>query len=536
MKHLVVGIWVSLVTVLSSLGESQDKPNILFLITDDQFKDFMNWYPEGEGKNLTPHTDKLAAEATVMMRQYVTSPVCTPSRYACLSGLYPSRSKSPDFLQEMKSSGGQSVVQWNTFITDEPHTVARKLDEAGYLTGFVGKNHVFTAEGWKKPQWDANPSDPETKALLQMNNQVQVTRAKELGFDYAASLYYNNPVENGIEALASHNLDWIAEGALDFFDKAKEGEEPFFLYLATTIPHGPTEPKRSWQADRRVTSLGLREEPLTLLPSSEELGQRVAEADVWDYNRENLLWLDEMVGAVLDRLEENGQLDNTLIVYFNDHGQKSKGTVYEGGVHGESFFWRKGGFPVGSRCAVPVSNVDFAPTLLDFAGVDYEPSSYDGRSFKSVLEGEEGEKDRSLYFELGYVRGVLKGDWKYIALRYPEMATEMTREERQRRLDQFNEGQKQKGRPVYTEDPMHRFSHVSLIPGGGDAEHMSMGKYPAFYERDQLYYLPEDPDEKRNLAGDVKNEEKLAEMKAELKKHLANLPGTFGELKTKNKE
>ena len=61
------------------------RPNVLFLITDDQFKDMMNWLPEGKGKNLTPNTDRLAAEGTVMLRQYVTSPVCTPSRYACLT-------------------------------------------------------------------------------------------------------------------------------------------------------------------------------------------------------------------------------------------------------------------------------------------------------------------------------------------------------------------------------------------------------------------------------------------------------------------
>ena len=242
MKSLLIGI-----VTLASIGELRaeeggERPNILFLITDDQFKDFMNWYPEGEGKNLTPRTDQLAAEATVMMRQYVTSPVCTPSRYSCLSGLYPSRSQSPDFLREMERAGGQSVVQWNTFLTHEEHTLPKKLKEAGYFTGFVGKNHVFTAEGWQKPIWDSDPASPETKAILLKNNEVQVSRAKELGFDFAKSLYYNNPVENGVEALASHNLDWIAEGALDFLNQAKTGESPFFLYLATTIPHGPTEP------------------------------------------------------------------------------------------------------------------------------------------------------------------------------------------------------------------------------------------------------------------------------------------------------
>ena len=129
------------------------------------------------------------------------------------------------------------------------------------------------------------------------------------------------------------------------------------------------------------------------------------------------------------------------------------------------------------------------------------------------------------------MRGVLKDGWKYIALRYPESAATMTREERQAILDDFNKNQVRKGRPVYTKDPMQPFSHVMLVPGGGDAEHMSMGKYPGFYDADQLYYLPEDPGEQENLAANPEHAAKLAEMRKELQKHLTALPGTFGELK-----
>jgi arylsulfatase A-like enzyme len=63
-----------------------DRPNFIFFITDDQFKEMLNFLPEGEGKNLTPATDTLAAGGTVMDKMYVTSPVCTPSRFSCLTG------------------------------------------------------------------------------------------------------------------------------------------------------------------------------------------------------------------------------------------------------------------------------------------------------------------------------------------------------------------------------------------------------------------------------------------------------------------
>ena len=510
-----------------------DRPNILFLITDDQFKSMMNFYPEGAGKNLTPNTDALAAEATVMMRQYVTSPVCTPSRYGCLTGLNPSRSNSPKFHQSTKQAGGQTVVQWNTFITNEPNTLPRKLRKAGYFTGMVGKNHAFETDEWRQPEWESDPTNPEVKALLEHNRAAQAKRAHEVGFDFTASLYYNNPVENGVEALASHNLDWIAQGAIDFLDQAADdGDKPFFLYLATTIPHGPQAPEQSWNADRRITATGLLEEPLSVLPPASGYPKRLREAKIRSYQKENILWLDDMVGAVVDHLKKTGQYDNTIILYFNDHGQKAKGTLYEGGVHGESFLWRKGGFPASSCCVVPVSNIDFVPTLLDLAGVKYAADDYDGASFAPVLKGEQLSRDEPLFFELGYVRAVLKDGWKYIALRYPDNAANMPLEKRRRILKHFNEEQIRKGRPVYTEDPNARFSHVMLIPGGGDAEHMSMGKYPAFYDPDQLYHIAEDPNEQVNLAGDPDNAEKLAELKALLKEHLQTVPGTFGELKS----
>lgn len=506
-----------------------ERPNVVFLVTDDQFKSMMNFYPEGNGKNLTPNTDALAAEATVMDRQYVTSPVCTPSRYAALTGLYPSRSQSKKFTQSTRQAGGQTVVQWNTFITGETSALPRKFREAGYFTGMVGKNHAFEADGWEMPKWESDPKHAEVRALLERNRLAQVAAARAIGFDFAASLYYNNPVENGVKALAAHNLDWIAKGAIDFIDAA--GDRPFFLYLATTVPHGPQEAGRSWDADRRITADGLLAEPLTVLPGRETYAPRLQAARIRSPQKENLLWLDDMIGALVDKLRSAGKLENTVLLYFNDHGQKSKGTLYEGGVHGESFIWRKGGFPAGKRSSVPVSNVDFAPTLLDLAGIAYDAEEFDGRSFAPVLLGTSAQRTEPLFFELGYVRGVIHEGWKYLALRYPEKAKSMTREERQRILDEFNAEQRRKGRPVHNTDPMAGFSHVLLIPGGGDAEQASMGAYPAFYDADQLYDLETDPSEQSNLAKLPEHAGKLAALKRLLQDHLAKMPGTFAELK-----
>ncbi len=538
-------MWKCILTILCMavlLGMSpvaevaEARPNIIFFITDDQFKEMMNWMPEGKGKNFTPATDALTAEATVLLQQYVTSPVCTPSRFACITGTYPSRSTSHHFLEEMKRNQGQSKVEWNTFVEKDTRTVAHDLQQAGYYTGFVGKNHVVGVPGWKLPPWDGKVDDPEVQAVLQKNLQLQQDALKQAGFEYGASLYYNNPSHNGLKALASHNLDWIAQGAGDFIQAAGKDERPFFLWVATTIPHGPLAADRSWQADRRITSDGLLHEPLNLLSSPDELIRRLKEAGKGKgWQRENILWLDDLVGHLTSELKKSDQYDNTVIIYFNDHGQRSKGTVYQGGVHSEAFIWKKGGFPAGSVSSVPVSNIDFAPTILELAGVTAEnrPSAFDGKSLLPVLNGDTDQLHESLFFELGYVRGVKQGKWKYVALRYPEWVQQMSREDRQQALDAFNADQVKRGRPVYTEDPMSSFSHVLAIPGGGDAEHMSMGKYPGFYAPDQLYDLENDPDEQVNLAGNPEYATKLQELKAAMQQHLSGLPGTFGEWKGK---
>jgi arylsulfatase A-like enzyme len=498
-------------------------PNFVFFILDDMQRWMFNCLPEGRGY-LTPNIDRLAREGTLMMGQHVASPVCTPSRYNCLTGQYASRALAGQAERE-----GRTVVTWNTYIEPGQVTLPRLLQQAGYRTGFVGKNHVVRAPGWVHIPYEADPRAPAVQAQLEENATAVREAIRGAGFDYAESVYHNNPDGNGPRELAVHNLDWTTAGGLEFLDRYRGS--PFFLYFASTIPHGPAEPDRSWNADRRITADGYLEEPPGVLPPRETLRPRVREAGITRWPAENLLWLDDAVGAVLDRLQTHGALDNTIIFFFNDHGQAAKGTLYQGGVSDPTIVWRSGGFPAGGECDALVSNIDFAPTILEYGGADPRVASFDGRSFRPVLEGTAASVHDSVYFELGYARAVRAGDWKYLALRYPEAAENMTLEERQRRLGRLNENLRQRGRPIKTEDPMAPFSHITLTPGGGDAEAASTGKYPAYYDRDQLYSLADDPGEQVNLAGDPQHAAKLAEMKAILRTYLDDLPGGFAELK-----
>lgn len=531
-RHFIRTLGATLTTVglLPCVGsaEPRRRPNIIFIIADDMKRHMFNCLAEGKGRNLTPNIDRLAAEGTLLMGQHVASPVCTPSRYNCLTGRYASRAQNTRFLAATRQNG-QSVVTWNTHILPSDQTLPRLLKQRGYVTGIVGKNHVVEVPGYKKLPYRADPTTPQSKTVLAENSTKIRAAMKACGFDYAASIYNNNPDGNGPLALAAHNLDWIVKGATDFIDQNKN--KPFFLYFASTVPHGPTEKKRSWGADSRITADGILKEPLDVLPARETLPSRLKAAGITTAGKENVLWLDDAVGALIRSLKKYGLYDNTIIFFFTDHGQDAKGTIYQGGVSDPSIIWRRGGFPCGPISNALISNVDFAPTILDFAGAEPSQGVFDGRSFRGVLEGQADEIHETLYSEMGYTRGIRKGRWKYMALRYPERGTEMSVAQRQQVLERFNEKQKEHGKPIMTADPSAPFSHISLIPGGGGAEAASTGKYTGYYDGDQLYDLSRDPGEQCNLADDPGHADKLREMKEELVKYLERLPGGFADLK-----
>ena len=105
------------VTACNPNPAGSEKPNIIFFIADDMYPHMFNALSEGKGKNLTPHIDRLAGEGVFLSHQIVASPVCTPSRYNCLTGTYASRATNKEFINFTKKKEGQTVIQWNSFIT-----------------------------------------------------------------------------------------------------------------------------------------------------------------------------------------------------------------------------------------------------------------------------------------------------------------------------------------------------------------------------------------------------------------------------------
>jgi len=537
------------------------KPNIIFFIADDMYPWMFNNIPagrtkDGKPKNLTPALDRLAKEGVWLDHLTVVSPVCTPSRYNSQTGQYASRAVNQEFLDFTKENDGQTVIQWNTHIVPgKVKTMGNYFQDMGYKTGFVGKNHVIESLEQMgeeiKPDLNADPKDPKVKAGLEYRYNALKEDIKNSGYDFAASLYHDNPNWLGIRALAYQNNDWIAKGGVDFIDKYKD--EPFFLYIATTLPHGPLDPEHSWLSDRRITAKGILDQAPTVLPQDKgeltasekekvakdpgiepsirlikSLKNRIKDAGLEGTSRENILWLDDAVTALFNKLEKEGKLDNTIIVFFNDHGQDSKGSLYEGGVNSQAFIWKKGGFKVGKKLEPIVSNVDFLPTLIDLAGGDSKKFNFDGVSFADALEGKPYKERTSVYHELGYARAIVKDGFKYYAIRYPEWAMKKTPKERQKMLDDYTKMRESFGEHAIATDASLPYGQLEMVPGGGGAEHNAYTNMPNFSDPDQLYDLKNDPKEEHNLINDPKYAEKVKELKEELKKkYLDKLPGKF---------
>jgi len=505
--YLVAGWAFSLI---ANVAFADERPNILFIITDDQERKEFNFLPEGRDeqgkpKSLSPNIDRLAAEGVVFLNQYVSSPVCTPSRYSALTGTYASRSTS---FGKAASREQQVNITWNTHIHRQTPNLARTLQAAGYYTGAVGKNHVIKERGGGRqggPADDADPRDPKVAAYYAKKQREQVAAMQACGFDYAASLYAGNLPGHTCKALEFHNMDWIASGALSFLDDWKQTDKPFFLYMATTLNHGPGPAKKKYTGDPLATPAGLLDKPLAVQAPRSSIPKRVREAGLPVNGPAcDILWMDDGIGAVLDRLKALGALDNTIVFFFDDHGVESgKGSLYEGGIKSVSFVWSPKYVRGGRQSEVNISNIDFAPTIMELCGVpESDQHAVDGKSFVSALRGSEEEIRDYLFFELGATRAVMKGGWKYLAFRLPDSLPK---------------------------SPPQPYTHLADRPGGRGSEGPAIRFYANYYDRDQLYNVRKDPLERENLYDDEAQRERVQEMRNLLSEAVSRVPGTFAE-------
>jgi arylsulfatase A-like enzyme len=283
--------------------------------------------------------------------------------------------------------------------------------------------------------------------------------------------------------------------------------------MSTTLPHAPAALK-SLQADPRVTPAGLLDEHLNVQPSHADVLRRAEEAGYrTDDSRKSRwaaqAWIDDGVGAVLQKLSELNLSDRTMVMYASDNGTRGKMTCYGDAV---PCIIRWSGAHGGRVSDELVSNIDFAPTMYELCGVT-PPAGVpmDGRSLLPLLTQSSAAWRDSLYLEITYTRAVMTKDWKYVAIRYPASIQQQITPENRREFSQ--EG-------------------TRISAGSRTNEHVRYHAdkdFPGYYDADQLYDLRNDPMEQKNLALDPRYGDALKIMKQKMVEYSKNLPHRFGE-------
>jgi len=346
------------------------RPNIVFILTDDQRWDELQFMP-----NVRSY---LQARGITFSNGFVSNPLCCPARATILTGLYSSNNNV--WTNKAKEHGGYETFHQ---LGEENHTVATVLHDAGYYTGLVGKylnGYNRNDATWVPPGWDS------WNALTNLSYFGPTESVQGHYTTYSPSQY---------------QTDILGQQAVDFINGAPD-DQPLFLYWAVHAPHLPSTP-----APRDVGTLArylhpwrppsYNEADVSDKPwyiQREPLWSSQKEAH-WDAVRESmyesLIDVDRWVGSILNALQSQGRLSNTLIVFTSDNGfllgehrRTGKVVPYEESLRVPWIVrWDAADFPeVGRTDSHQMLNTDFAGTFADVAGTTMGPT--DGLDFANL--------------------------------------------------------------------------------------------------------------------------------------------------------
>ncbi|WP_299782409.1 arylsulfatase [uncultured Formosa sp.] len=280
---------IVLFILITTYASAQQKPNILYIICDDLgYGDVQVLNPE-KGKILTPKIDAFAKEAMTFTDAHSASAVCTPSRYAILTGRYSWRSR----LQHGVLASGDEL---EPLIAEDLMTVPKLLKKAGYKTAAIGKWHLgfkfVDDEGEPVPVYNGKKVIGPAIGSTVPNGPISRGFDSYIGFHHSRVMQTVIKDDKVVDKMPPiQMLQFLGDHAEDYIAKASKTEEPFFMYLALNSPHSPVVPSKAWQGK---SGMG-------------------AYADF-------VMETDDVVGRVLDALEKNGIADNTLVFFTSDNG------------------------------------------------------------------------------------------------------------------------------------------------------------------------------------------------------------------------
>ena len=407
---------------------NKELPNIVFIISDQHKKDQSGAY--GSELAITPNIDYLAETGVKFQNCYTPAPVCAPARASLITGMNPYANtaiyhKTPVRMPDGKVKQIGSGYLRETGYTEGIVTLAEAMKSAGYVTAAPGKMHVH--------------------GELQKNVDEDHKEGNNMGFDEISARYYTyfpgghyedivgedtyqryrqfqeykdvypkgamHLNEEYVPTLVTNDEDnfdmVVAKKAVEFIDKSSKNGKPFFIHVGFEKPHAPFTTTQKYLDMHEPTAYQLPEThndwygsgKYPYIPNwvhsgiPKDLGK--AQNVMAAYNA-CITEMDDMVGRVIQSLKDNGQYENTIIIYTTDHGEhlfehglRGKHCMYEEAVNIPFIVSYPKLFKQGIEVNSLVSLIDVFPTLCELIGIDI-PETAQGKSLIPILkEGKE---------------------------------------------------------------------------------------------------------------------------------------------------
>lgn len=369
---------------------SQDRPNVIFILTDDQGSMDLGVY--GADDLLTPNLDRLARRGTRFTQLYAAAPVCSPSRAAILTGRVPHRAGVPGNVS--------STLNSPSGLPHSEITLPELLKTVGYRTALVGKWHL----GFSPDKY------PSTHGF-----DYNFGHIGGCIDNYSHFYYWRGPNRHDLVCEdkevyrdGQYFPDMMVEEATQFI-KA-DTSQPFFLYFAMNTPHYPYQGDAEWLAYYQEKGLPYPRDIYNAFTTS----------------------LDVRIGNLLDELDSLGIANNTIIVYQSDHGHSTEerahfGGGYAGPYRGAKFSLFEGGIRVPAIISwpghLPEGNVrdqfavstDWLPTIAELCKVKLPDVKLDGKSLSHVIDDPNSPTHHmDFHWQMGGHWAVRKGKWKLL--------------------------------------------------------------------------------------------------------------------------
>ena len=366
-----------------------DRPNIIVIFADDLGYGDLSCY--GSEDNCTPRLDQMAAEGMLFTDFYVASSVCSPSRAALMTGLYPKR------------IGLDSGHEFGVLLPGDPIglspsevTLPRLLKECGYATKMIGKWHLGD-----QPEFLPSRHGFDSYFGLPYSNDMLPDHPANSRFHFPPLPLMRDEEVVEIDPNQASLTDRYTAEAVRYVEEQAASQTPFFLYLAHMYVHLPIHT------------------PMKYTHSSQNGAYGAA-----------VTHLDQSTGCILDALERCGLAENTLVVFTSDNGSNgrnggsnaplrgTKGTTWEGGLREPCIMRWPSVVPAGSVCREIATTMDFLPTLARYAGAALPSDrALDGKDLSALLEGApEATSPHDAFFYYGSgdhaLHAVRTGKWK----------------------------------------------------------------------------------------------------------------------------